>query len=176
MSGLEVPDHLELLLTGEPVLDIYAAGPWRVPDGLVGEVFGRARELAAGHEARSVRARLPDDWLPDATAVAPELLALAGFLCGSAAVRGGACAYLDSELIGGFLAEPDSFPRDPLQWDATDGRWRPPGMWLFAGEAPRETAVALAVRCLEVLEGIVPFEERRSALLELCRQRQASRS
>ncbi len=174
MSGLEIPDHLELLLTGEPVLDIYAAGPWRVPDGLVGEVFGRARELAVGHEARSVRARLPDDWLPDATAVAPELLALAGFLCGSAAVRGGTCAHLDFELIGGFLAEPDSIPRDPLQWEAADGRWRPPGMWLFAGEASRETAMALAVRCLEVLEGIVPFEERRSALLELYRQRQAS--
>ena len=77
---------------------------------LVGEVFGRATELEASPEARSVRAWLPDDWLPDATAVAPELLALAGFLCGSAAVRGGACAYLDSELIGGFLAEPDSIP------------------------------------------------------------------
>ena len=174
MSGLEIPDHLELLLTGEPVLDIYAARPWRVPDGLVSEVFGRARELAASQEARSVRARLPADWLPDATAVAPELLALAGFLCGSAAVRGGACAFLDAELIGGFLAEPDRIPRDPLQWDATDGRWRPPGMWLFAGQASRETAIGLAVRCLEVLEGIVPFEERRSALLELYRQRQAS--
>jgi hypothetical protein len=174
MGGLEIPEHLELLLTGKPVLDIYAVGPWCVPDGLVGEVFGRARELAASPEARSVRARLPDDWLPDATAVAPELLALAGFLCGSAAVRGGACAYLDSELIGGFLAEPDSIPRDPLQWDAAGAWWRPPGMWLFAGNAPRETAVALAVRCLEVLEGIVPFEERRSALLELYRQRQAS--
>ena len=34
MSGLEIPDHLELLLTGEPVLDIYADGPWRVPDGV----------------------------------------------------------------------------------------------------------------------------------------------
>ena len=174
MGGLEIPEHLEPLLTGEPVLDIYAVGPWRVPDGLVGEVFARARELAASPEARSVRARLPDGWLPDATAVAPELLALAGFLCGSAAVRGGACAYLDSELIGGFLAEPDSIPRDPLQWDATDGRWRPPGMWLFAGEAPRETTMALAVGCLEVLEGIAAFEERRSALLELYRQRQAS--
>jgi hypothetical protein len=38
-------------------------------------------------------------------------------------------------------------------------------MWLFYGKAPQETAVALAVRCLEVLEGIAPFEERRRALL-----------
>jgi hypothetical protein len=174
MRGLEIPEHLELLLTGEPVLDIYTAGPWRVPDGFVGEVLGRARELGVSDEARSVQARLPEDWLPDATAVAPELLMLADFLCGSAAVRGGACAYFDSELIGGFLAEPRSFPRDPLQWEASSGRWRPPGMWLFAGKALRETALALAVRCLEVLEGIVPFEERRRALLELCRQRQSN--
>ena len=173
MGGLEIPGHLELLLTGEPVLDIYAAGPWRVPDGLVGEVFGRARELATSDEARSVRARLIDDWLPDATAVAPELLVLADFLCGSAAVRGGICAYFDSELIGGFLARPPGSPRDPLQWETSAGRWRPPGMWLFAGKAPRQTAVALAVRCLEVLEGIAPFEERRRALLELYRQRQS---
>jgi hypothetical protein len=55
MRGLEIPGHLELLLTGEPVLDIYAVGPWRVPDGLVSEVFGRARELAAsGREARRI--------------------------------------------------------------------------------------------------------------------------
>ena len=88
MHGLEIPGHLELLLTGEPVLDIYAAGPWRVPDGLVGEVFGRARELAASDAARSVRARLPKEYLPDATAVAPELLMLADFLSGAAGVRG----------------------------------------------------------------------------------------
>jgi hypothetical protein len=30
MRGLEIPEHLELLLTGGPVLDIYAAGLWRV--------------------------------------------------------------------------------------------------------------------------------------------------
>lgn len=173
MRGLEIPEHLELLLTGEPVLDIYAAGPWRVPDGLVGEVFGRARELAASDEARSVRARLPEAYLPDATAVALELLALADFLCGSAAVRGGTCASLYSELIGGFRAEPRSFPRDPLRWEASAGWWRPPGTWLFVGKTPRQTSTTLPVRCLEVLEGIVPFEERRHALLGLCRQRQA---
>lgn len=173
MRGLEIPEHLELLLTGEPVLDIYAAGPWRVPDGLVGEVFGRARELAASDEARSVLAQVPEGYLPDATAVALDLLALADFLCGSAAVRGGACASISSELTDGFRAEPRSFPRDPLQWEAAAGWWRPPGRWLFVGKTLRQTSMRLAVRCLEVLEGVAPFEERRRALLELYRQRQA---
>jgi len=173
MRGLEIPEHLELLLTGEPVLDIYAAGPWRVPDGLVGEVFGRARELAASDEARSVLAQVPEGYLLDATAVALNLLALADFLCGSAAVRGGACASIAAELTDGFRAEPRSFPRDPLQWEAAAGWWRPPGTWLFVGKTPRQTSMRLAVRCLEVLEGIAPFDERRRALLELYRQRQA---
>jgi hypothetical protein len=173
MQGLAIPGHLELLLTGELVLDIYAAGPWRVPDGLVGEVFGRARDLAASDAARSVQARLPEAYLPDATAVALDLLAMADFLCGSAAVRGGTCASLSSELTAGFLAEPRSYPRDPLQWEAQAGWWRPPGTWLFAGKTPRQTSLMLAVRCLEVLEGIAPFEDRRRALLELYRQRQS---
>jgi SpoVK/Ycf46/Vps4 family AAA+-type ATPase len=173
MRGLEIPEHLELLLTGEPVLDIYAAGPWRVPDALVGEVFGRARDVAASDDARSVLAQVPDGYLPDATAVALNLLALADFLCGSAAVRGGAYAAIASELTDGFRAEPRSFPRDPLQWEAAAGWWRPPGRWLFAGKTPRQTSMRLAVRCLEVLEGIAPFEERRRGLLELYRQRQA---
>jgi Holliday junction resolvasome RuvABC ATP-dependent DNA helicase subunit len=45
-------------------------------------------------------------------------------------------------------------------------------MWVLAGTAPREPAIALVVRCLEILEGIAPLEERRRALLELYRQRQ----
>ena len=173
MRGLEIPAHLELLLTGEPVLDIYAAGPWRVPDGLVGEVFGRARELAASDEARSVRTRPPKHWLPDATVVAPELLMMADFLFGSAAVRGGACAFLQFELTGGFLVKRDRIPRDPLQWETSAGRWRPPGMWVLDGKGSRQTSLTLAVRCLEVLEGIAPFEERRRGLLELYRQRRS---
>jgi Holliday junction resolvasome RuvABC ATP-dependent DNA helicase subunit len=173
MRGLEIPAHLELLLTGEPVLDIYAAGPWRVPDGLVGEVFGRARELAASDEARSVRTQPPKHWRPDATVVAPELLMMAGFLCGSSAVRGGACAFLQFELTGGFLVKQGRIPRDPLQWETSAGQWRPPGMWVLDGKASRQTSLTLAVRCLEVLEGIAPFEERRRGLLELYRQRRS---
>ena len=115
----------------------------------------------------------PRAFCPDATAVALDLLAMADFLCGSAAVRGGTCASLPAELTAGFRVEPRSFPRDPLQWEAPAGWWRPPGNWLFVGKTPRQASLTLAVRCLEVLEGIAPLEERRRALLELYRQRQA---
>ncbi|MEE2048047.1 hypothetical protein Q7689_32455, partial [Nocardiopsis tropica] len=38
MSAIRLPEHLELLLTDEPVLDIYEYGPWRVPNRLVDEL------------------------------------------------------------------------------------------------------------------------------------------
>ncbi len=174
MGELKLPEHLEVLLTGEPVLDVYASGPWRVPGGLTDQMYYRARELAASDEARSLGIALPDVYAPDATAVAAEFVVLVTFLCGSAAVRAGTHAHIELDLFSGFLSEQPPVRRDPLQWEATAGRWRPPGMWLLAEEGKRETAFALAVQCLHALEGIAPFEERRSALLDLYQQRQAT--
>lgn len=34
MDRPELPEHLALLLSDEPVFDLYSHGPWRVPDGL----------------------------------------------------------------------------------------------------------------------------------------------
>ena len=45
MSAPRLPEHLELLLTDEPLLDVYSHGPWRVPDGLYDEVRERALEF-----------------------------------------------------------------------------------------------------------------------------------
>jgi hypothetical protein len=73
MRSLRLPEHLELLLTDEPVLDLYAVGPWRVPDGLADEVYERGWVLADSPEARSLRADLPGHFAPDATAVAADL-------------------------------------------------------------------------------------------------------
>jgi hypothetical protein len=53
------PEHLELLPTDEPVLDLYAQGPYCVPDGLAEQVHERGRELDASAEARSLRGDLP---------------------------------------------------------------------------------------------------------------------
>jgi replication-associated recombination protein RarA len=46
-------------------------------------------------------------------------------------------------------------------------------MWVLDGKASRQTSLTLAVRCLEVLEGIAPFEERRRGLLELYQHRRS---
>jgi Holliday junction resolvasome RuvABC ATP-dependent DNA helicase subunit len=166
---LVLPEHLGLLLADEPVLDLYAAGPWRVPDGLVGEVWERGRGLAGSAEARALRpARgLPDDFAAGVTVVAAELFLLVSFLCGVCAVRGGTHANLETELLGGFLREAPEADRDRWQWQAPATRWRPPGGWVFEDSGQREAAFGLARRCLDVVEGIAPLEARRAALVSL---------
>src|SRR6185437_3947811 len=104
---LRLPEHLELLLTDEPVFDLYAAGPWRVPDELVSQVRERGRELACSAEARSLRSLrgLPAEFAADATLVAADLFLLTSYLCGVCAVRGGTHAYPEFEFFGRFRRE-----------------------------------------------------------------------
>lgn len=167
MGKLKLPEHLELLLTDEPFLDLYGYGPWQVPGGLAREVFSRARELAASPEARSLRAELPEFYLPEATAVGADLTLLTSFLCGEAAVRSGHGCYVEFEFFGEFQRDTPLVPHDPLQWTATVGRWRPPGFLLFEDPDRRDAGLALAGECLRVLEGVTPLEARRTALAGL---------
>jgi hypothetical protein len=127
MTSLVLPEHLELLLTNEPVLDLYHFGPWRVPDGLEAQVADRARELAATPEAKSLRVKLPSTYRPQATAVVADLVGQTGFLCGVAAIRGGSRAGLEFDLFGEFMRGNHWSPPDPLQWAA----------WRLAARRPR---------------------------------------
>jgi SpoVK/Ycf46/Vps4 family AAA+-type ATPase len=171
MRSLTLPEHLELLLSEEPVLDLYAVGPWRVPDGLADDVRERGRALAFSPEARSPRADLPPHFAPDATAVAADLFLLTSFLCGVSAVRGGSCQLLEFELFGLFSRDPQPPPVDADAWFAHGARWRPPGAWTFSDRARRQIAFDLAGRSLEVMEGITPLEARRQGLQALCARR-----
>ena len=169
MGKLTLPEHLQLLLTGEPVLDIYAAGPWRVPDDLADEMWERGRDLDASPEARSLRPRggLPDYWAAGVTAAGADLCILTSYLCGVSAVRGGSHDEPELEFFGRFRRDPPHLDRDPEQWIAYGARWRPPGGWMFSDPERRQAAYALTLRSVQILEGITPFEARRQALLSL---------
>jgi len=173
MGKITLPGHLELLASDEPFLDIYAAGPWRVPDGLAGQVWDRCRELACCEEARLLRPRrpLPGHLVPDATVVAADLVILVSYLCGVCAVRGGAQVYPEHLFLGRFHRDLDPPARRATQWAAEGAPWRPPGAWIFNDPAHRQTAFALAPRCADALEGIAPLEERRQALAGLLARR-----
>ena len=173
MGKITLPEHLELLATDEPVLDIYAAGPWRVPDGLAGQVWDRCRELACSEQARLLvpRRPLPGYLAPDATAVAADLFILTTYLCGVCAVRGGSQVRPECVFLGRFRRDPEPPGGSPLRWAADGARWRPPGAWLFDELRHREAAFAMAPRCVDALEGIAPLDERRQALQGLFARR-----
>ncbi|WP_067825619.1 AAA family ATPase [Actinomadura kijaniata] len=163
---MRLPEHLELLLTDEPVLDVYAHGPWRVPDGLLETVAERVDALAADPRGAGLTTeqhmllRLP------ASLVLAEVMGILAFLPGGGAIKGGSRCQLSERLLGPHLAKPPRLSDRMTLWEAPGGRWRPPGDWLL--EAPdRKLAIELARDCLGALEGIEPLEGRRRALLRL---------
>ncbi|WP_051467860.1 AAA family ATPase [Actinomadura oligospora] len=158
-------------MTDEPVLDVYASGPWRVPDGLYKEMRERAVAFNADERAVVLTRRLSDFYGPGTSAAGAELWSLLTFLLGAGSVRAGNRGDVDFELLGDLLADPESPVRHPLAWFSQGGRWRPPGLWLPepAGDDPERRAVMfeLGRAALDVLAGLAPLEERRLALAGL---------
>ncbi|SFN90886.1 MULTISPECIES: AAA family ATPase [Actinomadura] len=163
---MRLPEHLEPLLTDEPVLDVYSYGPWRVPDGLFEEIATRIDGLAA--DPRAVELTTDEHKLLTlpASLVTAEIFGMLAFLPGGGAIKAGSWSQLPERLLHRHLVNPGPLSTRMTRWDAPGGRWRPPVDWLI--EAPdRELAIELARDCLSVLEGIEPLEERRKALLRL---------
>ena len=162
MPDRSLPAHLELLLAdGEPVLDLYSYGPWRVPDGLYEQVWERAEALNRDPRAERLHYERPDFFTERTTAVGVELLALIEYLAGIGSVRSGTHAELEWELLSGFAVEPDKPARMPMVWRTGASNFRPPGSMLVlaAGDDPelRELAYPLLRDCLDVFAGIDVF-------------------
>ncbi|MGI5327781.1 AAA family ATPase [Actinomadura nitritigenes] len=177
MRSPRLPDHLELLLTEEPVLDVYAHGPWRVPDGLYGRMRERAVAYNADPRAALLPRRLSDFYGEGTSAAGAEQWSLLTFLLGASAVRGGSRGDVDYELLSDFLATPEPAVREPVAWFTQGGRWRPPGLWLPepAGDDRELRAVMLELARdgLDVFDGLEPLERRRRALAGLFDRRAA---
>jgi SpoVK/Ycf46/Vps4 family AAA+-type ATPase len=177
VSAPRLPEHLGLLLTDEPVLDVYSHGPWRVPDGLYDEVRERAVKFDRDERAKELTNGLSDFYGPETSAAGAELWSLLTFLLGASAIRAGSRGDIDYELFAGFLAKPEAPVRDPYAWFSQGGRLRPPGLWLVenVGDDPdrRATMYTLAREALDVLAGIEPIEKRRQAMIALYDRRAA---
>ncbi|TDD81594.1 AAA family ATPase [Actinomadura rubrisoli] len=177
MSSPRLPDHLEVLLTDEPVLDVYAYGPWRVPDGLYAELRERAVAYNADPRAVVLTRQLSDFYGQGTSAAGAEQWSLLTFLLGASAVRGGTRGDVDYELLSDFLATPESAVRDSVAWFTQGARWRPPGLWLPepAGDDRERRAVMyeLAREGLDVFDGLEPLERRRRTLMDLFDRRAA---
>lgn len=172
MIRLDLPDELALSFAEEPVLDLYSAGPWRIPEGFL-ESLQRSVDRAvaddrvAGWEADGGQAyRRPTNGVPE------TLDLMLGFLFGGCAVRSGYCGNIIWGVFDRFLVQPPA-ARTP-SWNylrAQDGMWRPPGFLLptTAGDDPdrRRTVFAVLRSLVDVFEGLEPVEMRRTALARL---------
>ncbi|GAB3463839.1 hypothetical protein GCM10027570_51400 [Streptomonospora sediminis] len=170
MTPIRLPEHLELLLTDEPVLDVYSYGPWRVPDGLVDELIGRIGKLM--DDPRAEPFRPGSGGMRDR--FANEALQQVIMLSGGLRVNAGAYARLPAILTAEYLANSNT-AKDPTQW-IFDNLRLPPSYELFEAAADREqreTALDLVRELLEAVEGITPWEDRREQILRMHRQRAA---
>ncbi|WP_131743021.1 AAA family ATPase [Actinomadura roseirufa] len=163
---MRLPEHLELLLTDEPVLDVYSHGPWRVPDGLFEDIAARIDALTSDPRAAELTTDEHKLLTLPASLVTAEIFGILAFLPGGGAIKAGSWSQLPERLLNRHLVNPGPLSTRMTRWDAPGGRWRPPVDWLI--EAPdRELAIELARECLAVLEGIEPLERRRAALLRM---------
>ncbi|MFJ9552581.1 AAA family ATPase [Nocardiopsis sp. NPDC101807] len=175
MSAIRLPEHLELLLTDEPVLDIYEYGPWRVPNRLVDELVElfdaviedpRGREFPPGQPSGTEQQRhkrLRGD-------VVDHLVTLQGPL----RVVGGSSSRMPSILIGRHSTA-DNLTSQSHQW-LLDTLTMPPCYGLIEVAKEREhrrTAFALIGDVLDAAEGVEPWEERRRAWRDLLDRRAA---
>ena len=176
MSSPRLPEHLEILLTDEPVFDVYSHGPWRVPDGLIAELPERALEFSRDERAGELSQQLTSFYAENASVLGAEMFSLLTFLMGASAVRAGCRGDMDYELLLAFLANPEPAVRDTTSWFSQSGRWRPPSLWLAdpaAGDpAKRELMFRLARESLDVFEGLEPLDARRRALIALHERRE----
>ncbi|MCD0448580.1 AAA family ATPase [Actinocorallia sp. API 0066] len=172
-----MPEHLELLVTDEPVFDVYAHGPWRVPDGLIEELTARAQAFAADDRGKELAQSLTSFYAEDTSVLGAELFSLITFLMGASAVRAGTRGDMDYELLLSFLANPEPAVRDTVSWFSQSGRWRPPSLWLSdpaAADADKRALMfTLAREALDVFEGLAPLDARRRALIALHERRDA---
>ncbi|MDA2813407.1 AAA family ATPase [Nocardiopsis sp. RSe5-2] len=175
MPAIRLPEHLEPLLSHEPVLDVYEYGPWQVPEDLIAKVSDLLSLVMSDQRGL--------EFPPDAPRGTPEerRRRLAGdvldaLICVSGALRvnSGSHSCLPSLLMRDHVSgvTPDT---DPVRW-IFDDLEIPPfyGLMDVAGTPEsREVVLALLRDVLDAVEGVTPWEPRRRAILRLLDRRAA---
>ncbi|TDB89108.1 ATP-binding protein, partial [Actinomadura sp. 7K534] len=161
---MRLPEHLELLVSDEPVMDLYAHGPWRVPDGLYDEIRGRIDAFVADPRCAPLTTGQHGMMKNPAPLIAAELISVLAYLPGAGAVYSGPFTKLYHELFGRFMSTPLD-PKKLGSWSGLAGEFRP-FEWLEDCR-DQELALTLARESLGVFEGLEPFERRRQAIAEL---------
>ncbi|MFG2085114.1 MULTISPECIES: AAA family ATPase [unclassified Spirillospora] len=163
---MRLPEHLELLVSDDTVIDLYASGPWRVPDGLYDEIRNRIDTLVKDPRCVPLTTGQHGMMTSPAPLVAAEMISLLAYLPGAAALYSGPFNDLYQEFFGRYLSKPKkTAKRKPGTWSALSGEFRAFEWLEDCGD--QELALTLGRESLGVFEGLEPFERRRRALLKL---------
>ncbi|WP_344803035.1 AAA family ATPase [Microlunatus ginsengisoli] len=168
MTRLVLPDHLAVLMSGQPYVDVVGtADPWAVPPGWWERTRARVRELVA--DPRAGATQNWTSWPEDTRDTAPFLQNLAMSLGGYVAIFAGEYAQFPEQLVDEFLA-PDQ-RREPLvarNWYMTDSEW-PLFLLKYTSNdaAARLDALRLSQDCVELLAEVGPLAARAKVLLRI---------
>ncbi|HEY7875603.1 MAG TPA: AAA family ATPase [Actinomycetota bacterium] len=176
MIRLDLPDELAPCFFEEPVLDLYASRPWRIPDGFLESLRHAVEQAVTDERVAHWVADGTDAWRRPTNGVPETLDLMLAFLFGACAVRSGYWGDMVWGIFDPYLAQPGA-PWTP-SWNylrAQEGAWRPPG-WLLPATAGddsdrRRTAFEVLRSLVDVFEGLEPIEERRVELAKLCERR-----
>ncbi|MFA1541009.1 AAA family ATPase [Actinomadura monticuli] len=164
---MRLPENLELLVSEDRVLDLYAHGPWRVPDGLFAEIRDRVDALVRDPRCVPLKTRQHGMMTDPSPLVAAEMISTLAYLPGAGAIYAGAFNRLYHEFFGRFLTDSKDpgTPDKPDTWSALSGEFR--GFDWLEECGDQDLALALGRECLGVFEGIEPFGRRLRALQKL---------
>lgn len=166
MARLVLPDHLAVLQSGQPYIDVVGVGsPWVVPAGWWEATRSRVRALV--NDPRAGATQEWASWPPDTRDAAPFLQNLAMALGGFVAIFSGEYAQFPEQLVEDYL-HPEQ-RRETLaarNWYLTDSEW---ALFLlrYAGPDPtaRRGALELSRDCTVLLSEVGPLSPRAQALL-----------
>jgi hypothetical protein len=166
LTRLVLPDHLAVLMSGRPYIDVVGtADPWPVPSGWWESAVARIHELVLDPRAGATQSWT--GWPENTRDTAPFLQNLAMSLAGYVAIFAGEYAQFPEQLVAAFMGAGQR--REPLaarNWYMTDSEW-PLFLYKYAGNDPaaREDALALSRECVEFLAEVGPLAQRGEVLL-----------
>jgi len=166
LTRLVLPEHLAVLMSGRPYIDVVgAAHPWPVPAGWWDRASTCVRDLVEDPRAGATQSWT--GWPEQTRDVAPFLQNLAMSLGGYVTIFTGKFAQFPEQLVDGYLSA--SQRREPMvarNWYMTDLEW-PLFLYKYAGPDPaaRRGTLELSQECVRFLAEVGPLAPRAEALL-----------
>ncbi len=168
MSQLVLPDHLAVLMSGQPYVDIIGVSdPWPVPSHWW--EYARQRVHALVEDPRAAATQEWTSWPAHTRDAAPFLQNLAMSLGGYVAIFAGEYAQFPEQLMDEYLAPAQRREAMPVRnWYLTDADW-PLFLFKYAGADPtaRRGALELSRDCAAFLAEVGPLSARAGVLINI---------